>query len=164
MKILVTGGCGFVGSNICLSLKKDGHQVSSLDNLSRRSSMINFLELKKLKINNYNIDISKFDRIKKLKKFDLIIDCCAEAAVEISKKDIDKVINTNLIGTFNILKKIKKDNSNIIFLSSSRIYPINFNKKGTIRSKIKINKLYDEKTDINGVRSIYGMTKLSSQL
>ena len=105
MKILVTGGCGFVGSNICLSLKKDGHQVSSLDNLSRKSSKINFSELKKLKIKNYKIDISKFDKIKKLKKFDLIIDCCAEAAVEISKKDIDRVVNTNLIGTYNILKK-----------------------------------------------------------
>ena len=39
------------------------------------------------------------------------------------KKDIDRVINTNLIGTINILKKVKKDKSKIIFLSSSRVYP-----------------------------------------
>ena len=45
--------------------------------------------------------------IKKLPKFDLIIDCCAEASVEISRKDLDRVFNTNLIGTFNILKKTK---------------------------------------------------------
>ena len=59
-----------------------------------------------------------------LPKFDLVIDCCAEAAVEVSKNQIDKVINTNLIGTFNILKKIKKDGSKIIFLSSSRVNSI----------------------------------------
>ena len=163
MKILITGGCGFIGTNLALYLSKKGFKVSSLDNLSRKGSKYNSTLLKKNKIRNFNINISNFNKIKKLPKFDLIIDCCAEAAVEISKKDIDKVINTNLIGTFNILKKIKKDNSNIIFLSSSRIYPINFNKK-TIRSKIRINKLYDEKTDINGVRSIYGMTKLSSEM
>ena len=44
-------------------------------------------------------------KIKKLPKFDLIIDCCAEPAIEISKKDPDRVIDTNFIGTFNILKK-----------------------------------------------------------
>ena len=44
-------------------------------------------------------------KILKIPKFDLIIDCCAEAAVEVSKNDFDRVINTNLIGTINILKK-----------------------------------------------------------
>ena len=65
MKILITGGCGFVGSNICLNLKQEGHEVYSLDNLSRKSSKINFSELKKSKIKNYKIDISKFDKIRK---------------------------------------------------------------------------------------------------
>ena len=49
---------------------------------------------------------------------DLIIDCCAEPAIEESKNP-DKVFNTNLIGTFNILKKCIRDKSNLIFLSSS---------------------------------------------
>ncbi len=168
MKILVTGGCGFVGSNICLSLKKDGHQVSSLDNLSRRSSMINFLELKKLKINNYNIDISKFDKIKKLKKFDLIIDCCAEAAVEISKKDIDRVVNTNLIGTYNILKKVKNDNSKIIFISSSRVNSITEINKITrfkdYRKKFYSKKKINENFETLKPKSIYGFTKHASEM
>ena len=46
MKILVTGGCGFVGANICLALKKS-NKVFSLDNLSRKSSVLNFEILKK---------------------------------------------------------------------------------------------------------------------
>ena len=46
MKILVTGGCGFVGANICLAFKKS-NKVFSLDNLSRKSSVLNFEILKK---------------------------------------------------------------------------------------------------------------------
>ena len=63
-------------------------------------------------------------KFSKLPKFDLIIDCCAEAAVEVSRKDIDKVFNTNLVGTFNLLKNVKKDKSKIIFISSSRVNSI----------------------------------------
>ena len=105
MKILVTGGCGFVGTNICLYLKKRKFKVWSLDNFSRKGSKFNYLHLKKNFIKNFEFDISDYNKFKKLPKFDLVIDCCAEAAVEVSKKDIDRVINTNLIGTINILKK-----------------------------------------------------------
>ena len=118
MKILITGGCGFVGSNLCLFLKQKKYKVTSLDNLSRKGSKYNLNLLKKKKIKNLKIDIVNYKRISKLPKFDLIIDCCAEAAVEVSKNQFDKVINTNLIGTINILKKAKIDKSKIIFLSS----------------------------------------------
>ena len=40
-----------------------------------------------------------------LPRFDLIIDCCAEAAVEVSRKDVDRVFNTNLLGTFKYNEK-----------------------------------------------------------
>jgi CDP-paratose 2-epimerase len=129
MKILITGGCGFVGTNIALYLNTKGFNVSSLDNLSRKGTLYNFSLLKKKKIVNYKFDISNYNYTKKLPKFDLIIDCCAEASVEISRKDLDRVFNTNLIGTLNILKKVKNDNSLIIFLSLSKVYSINEHNK-----------------------------------
>ena len=49
MKILVTGGCGFVGANICLDLKKKTFSLFFRQSFSRKSSIINFLKLKKLK-------------------------------------------------------------------------------------------------------------------
>ena len=51
MKILITGGCGFVGSNLAIYLKdnKIGTKVNSLDNLSRRGSLLNLNRLKKKK-------------------------------------------------------------------------------------------------------------------
>jgi len=168
MKILVTGGCGFVGSNLCLGLKKDGHEVFSLDNLSRKSSKINFSELKKFEIKNYKIDISQFNKIKKLNKFDLIIDCCAEASVEVSKKDLDRVMNTNLIGTYNILKKVKNDNSKLIFISSSRVNSISEINKITRfknnKKKFYCKKKIDEKFETLRPKSIYGFTKHASEM
>ena len=123
MKILITGGCGFVGANLALFLNRF-FKVSTLDNLSRKGSKYNLSLLKRKNIKNYKYDIYNFKKLSNLPKFNLIIDCCAEAAVEVSKSKIDNVINTNLIGTINILKKAKSDNSKLIFLSSSRVYPI----------------------------------------
>jgi len=49
MKILITGGCGFVGSNLAIYFKDSriGAQINSLDNLSRKGSSLNLIRLKK---------------------------------------------------------------------------------------------------------------------
>ena len=49
MKILITGGCGFIGTNLALYLSKKGFKVSSLDNLSRKGSKYNSTLLKRIK-------------------------------------------------------------------------------------------------------------------
>ena len=160
MKILITGGCGFVGSNLAIYFKNNriGSKIDTLDNLSRKGSLLNLKRLKKKKIKNYKKDISHYINLKNLPKYDLIVDCCAEAAVEISKIEIDKVFNTNLVGTFNILKKCAKDKSNFIFLSSSRVYSIK-----DLRKLKKKNFLINEKFNTSGAKSIYGFSKYSSE-
>tara|TARA_B100000575_G_scaffold284118_1_gene277763 strand:+ start:1820 stop:2848 length:1029 start_codon:yes stop_codon:yes gene_type:complete len=169
MKILITGGCGFVGSNIAIYLKKKLKKVkiSSLDNLMRKGSNLNRERLKKYKIHNYKIDIRNNNHLRKIPKFNLVIDCCAEPAIEASEKDPDRVLNTNLVGTFNILKKCIKDKSNIIFLSSSRVYSIkklrdqvnNLNLNKPIKSLKKVN----ESFETSSASSLYGFTKLASE-
>ena len=166
MKLLITGGCGFIGSNIAIFLKNKINKltVDSLDNLSRNSSKINLIRLKKNKIKNFNINISNKSKINLLKKYDFIIDCCAEAAVEASKLEPERVFFTNLVGTFNILEKAKKDKSKIIFLSTSRVYSIKklLSKAKDINKKkynFKINENFSKKSPI----SLYGFTKLSSE-
>ncbi len=169
MKILITGGCGFVGSNIAIFLKKrlKRSKIYSLDNLMRKGSNLNMKRLSFNKIKNFKIDITNYFKISKLEKFDLIIDCCAEPAIEASKKDPDRVFNTNLVGTFNILKKCIKDKSNLIFLSSSRVYSIkhlrNLIKKTNINKPIKISKKIDENFETSMASSLYGFTKLASE-
>ena len=163
---MITGGCGFIGSNIAIFLKNNINNLTihSLDNLSRNSSKINLNRLKKQKIKNFNLNISNKSKINSLAKYDFIIDCCAEAAVEASKLESERVFFTNLVGTFNILEKAKKDKSKIIFLSTSRVYSIKklLSKAKDINKKkynFKINENFSKKSPI----SLYGFTKLSSE-
>ena len=169
MKILITGGCGFVGSNIAVYLKKrlKMSKIYSLDSLMRKGSTLNKKRLSLNGIRNFKIDITNYSKISRLQKFDLVIDCCAEPAIEASKKDPDRVFKTNLLGTFNVLKKCIKDKSNLIFLSSSRVYSIehlrNLVKKKNIKKPINISKKVNENFDTNSASSLYGFTKVASE-
>ena len=169
MKILITGGCGFVGSNIAIFLKKKlkNSLIYSLDNLYRKGSKVNAQRLKGKGIKNFKIDIANYNQITRLKKFDLIIDCCAEPAIEASSKDPERVFKTNLIGTFNILRKCAKDKTNIIFLSSSRVYSIqslrNLVNSLNLVKPLKNNKKINESFETELPSSLYGFSKLSSE-
>jgi len=169
MRILITGGCGFVGSNLAIYLKKkiNKAKIFSLDNLYRNGSQINEKRLRLFNIKNYKINIQDYSKISKLPKFDVIIDCCAEPAIEISSKDPDRVINTNLIGTFNVLKKCQNDKSIIIFLSTSRVYSIH-NLRKLVKQKNILNKInpkfkINEEFETNLPKSLYGFSKLCSE-
>lgn len=170
MNILVTGGCGFIGSSIAIFLKKKikKSKILSIDNLSRNTSVINLKRLKNNGIINIKYDLKKKDCFSKInKKFDLVIDCCAEPAVELSKSDVNLVVNSNFISTLNILEKVKKDNAKIIFLSSSRVYSITsiLNRFNNLNFKKKIKKrfLIDEKFSTSSPQSLYGLTKFASE-
>ena len=160
MKILVTGGCGFIGSNLAIFLKEKikNVKITSVDNLSRKGSRLNHKRLSQKKIKNFKSDIGKSNKLTRFPKFDLIIHCAAEPAIEASRKKVDEVFNSNLIGTFNILKKCAKDKSNIIYLSSSRVYAM----KNLF--KLKKNGSVREDFNVENSKSIYGFTKLSSEL
>jgi len=166
-KVLIIGGCGFVGSNLCVFLKKKFFNVTSFDNLSRKGSIFNYKRLKQHKIKNYNLDITKYKDLSKLPKFELIVDCCAEASVEFSKKNIDKVLKTNLLGTYNILRKCDKDFSSLIFLSSSRVYSMDALKKKIKKKNLerpfKIQNEFDINFDTEGPKTFYGFSKLASE-
>ena len=162
MNILITGGCGFIGSNLAFYLK-NFCKVSILDNLSRRGSEINFKNLKRSEseggsgVKIYIQDITNIKSLNRLPKYDLIIDCCAEPSVEASKENLNKIFNINLVGTLNLLNKCVADKSKIIFLSTSRVYSI------IDLKKLKKPKIINQKYSTEGPKSVYGFTKLASE-
>ena len=87
MKILITGGCGFVGSNLAIFLKKYKYKIYSLDNLYRKGSKYNLSRLTNSGIKNYNFDIKNFLRWKIVNK---IIKLIKYFALKLTKLSIKK--------------------------------------------------------------------------
>jgi len=177
--ILITGGAGFVGSNIALKLKeKYGDiQITTFDNLKRRGSELNISRLKQMGINFVHGDIrNKEDLV--FTNIDLIIECSAEPSVLAGlNSSPEYLINTNLSGTLNCLELARRNNAAFVFLSTSRVYPyktinaanfveketrFEFSKDQTIEGISE--KGISEKLSLEGPRSLYGSTKLGSEL
>lgn len=137
MKILVTGGAGFIGSNLIdnlLKYKKDA-QITCLDNFDpfydpkvKRNNIKNHL-----KNPNYNFvrgDICNLTPLKSklLKNYDSIIHLAAKAGVIPSLQDPRMYTQVNILGTQNLLEFARQSNcKKFIFASSSSVYGINPN-------------------------------------
>tara|TARA_B100001029_G_scaffold179639_1_gene190046 strand:+ start:1393 stop:2349 length:957 start_codon:yes stop_codon:yes gene_type:complete len=130
MNILVTGTAGFIGFSVSFKLLKLKHTVIGLDNLN--SYYDKNLKLHRLKIlkkyKNFifkKIDISKKKKLNKIKtkKIDFIIHLAAQAGVRYSLEKPEEYLNSNIIGTFNILEFCKERSiKKLIFSSSSSVY------------------------------------------
>ena len=174
MLILIPGGCGFIGSSLAIYLKQKikNSVVITVDNLSRNTSYLNQKRLKDYNIKNFKLNLASNSCLKKLKnikkKINLIIDCCAEPSVELSKKNSKLVFDSNLRSTLNLLEIARINRSKIIYLSTSRVYSINkinnlfknINFKNKLKKNIKINEEFSKESPI----SFYGFTKLSSEI
>ena len=104
MKILITGGSGLLGSNLIKILEKD-HQVFSPS--SRDLNIVN-----SILVTNYINDI----------KPDIVIHCAAIAKFAIAENKPIDTIDTNVIGTCNIVKACMVNNIRIIYISTSHVF------------------------------------------
>jgi UDP-glucose 4-epimerase len=124
--ILVTGGCGFIGSNLVDQLVSDGHNVIVIDNLSSTAHDQFYYNKNAI---YYNIDITDKDSLNKIFKnhsIDYIFHLAAECRIQNCIKNPTKAFNTNTIGTQNILEMAKIFNIKRVLLSStSAIYGLN---------------------------------------
>lgn len=180
MKIVVTGGAGFVGSTLCLQLKQKypSYEIVAFDNLKRRGSELNLADFQKNEIPFFHGDIRNNEDISSLGKFDVLIEASAEPSVTAGiDSDPTYVINNNLYGSINCFNACLKNNAKLIFLSTSRVYPIDIIEKANYieestrfsfdlnQTQMGIsNKGISEKLSLEGARSFYGTTKLSSEL
>lgn len=124
MKVLVTGGAGFIGSHLCLKLLKEGHVVVALDNLSLGQKKFlepcfdfkNFRFLKK--------DLLDFKEIKKAcKGMDRVWHLAANSDISAGGKTTDIDLKIGTIATYNVLEAMRLAGvKEFVFASTSAVY------------------------------------------
>ena len=128
--ILITGGAGFIGSNTVHYFANKGWNVYLLDNLSRKGSEENLKWLQSRE--NYSFIFKKIDirdkrdidKLFKENNFDALIHLAAQVAVTDSIDNPREDLDTNIIGTFNLLESIRKysPNTTMINASTNKVY------------------------------------------
>ena len=118
MKILVTGGAGFLGSYICESLLSLNHEVIALDNLytGSKDNINHLLKFPKFEFIRHDITFPIFLEI------DGIINMACPASPKNYQKDPVQTIKTNVHGTINLLGLARRTNSRILQASTSEVY------------------------------------------
>ncbi len=155
MKILVTGGLGFIGSNFILfSLKNDPKiEITNVDACLTGSNPKNLIELKnskKYKFVKANINNQKIIN-NLVSKNDIIINFAAESHVDRSISNPKPFLDSNINGVFSILEAIRKYDKKLVHVSTDEVY-------GTI-----LTGSAKEKTRFNS-SSPYAATKACSEL
>ena len=119
MKILVTGGAGFIGSNLCEALLERDNKVVVLDDLSTGS----YANLSKIqdKITFFNCKVENYD-FGALKNIDVVVHLAAQASVPLSISNFYESSKTNLFSSLKVLDFCTKYNIPLVYASSSAVY------------------------------------------
>ena len=127
MKVLITGGCGFLGSNISAKYLKDKHEVIVFDSLFRKGSCDNLKWLENISNKDQfkflQIDISDRENVKsafrRFGPFDYICHFAGQVAMTTSIKEPYRDLMTNVVGTFNLLEACREFSPDAFFAYSS---------------------------------------------
>ncbi|MBI2118354.1 MAG: SDR family NAD(P)-dependent oxidoreductase [Elusimicrobia bacterium] len=129
-KILITGGCGFIGSNAAEHYLKRGSEVIIIDNLARKGSDTNlkWLKTKKSNVKFQNINITNYKKLTEFFKnhvdIDVILHFAGQVAVTSSLVDPRYDFETNALGTFNILEGMRNycPDAILLYASTNKVY------------------------------------------
>jgi CDP-paratose 2-epimerase len=180
-RVLITGGAGFVGSNLAVSLAT-GHpewEIVVLDNLYRRGSELNLQRLEAAGVEVVRGDVRNPEDLQRLPEISAMVECSAEPSV-MSGVDGDTgfAVHTNLTGAYNCLELARRDGAYMVFLSTSRIYPVEPQRDLALEETDTRFEIAAEQA-VPGVgpagiaedfpigigqRSLYGATKLAAEL
>ena len=129
MKVLISGVCGFVGSQLARYLLESHERIAiiGLDNLARSGSEMNRHALKRLGVELFHGDIRMASDVEALPASDWVIDAAAQPSVlagRDGKTSARQLLEHNLLGTVNLLEYCRTSNAGLILLSTSRVYSI----------------------------------------
>jgi len=179
-RVLVTGGAGFVGANLSIALaeRHPDWEVVALDNLKRRGAELNLPRLRAAGVRFVHGDVRERSDLEAVERCDALVECSAEPSALAGRDGAtDYAMQSNLIGAWNCLELARRDDAQVVFLSTSRVYPV-----------AALNELVLEETEtrfeiaagqsltgaspagiaesfpLDGARTLYGTTKLSAEL
>lgn len=179
-RLLITGGAGFVGSNLAVSLaaRHPDWEIVVLDNLYRRGSELNLPRLAEAGVEFVRGDVRDPADLKALPAIDFLIECSAEPSVMSGVDgETDYLVHTNLTGAYNCLELARRDGAFLVFLSTSRVYPVAPQlqielEEAETRFEIAAEQALpgvspagiSEAFPLEGARTLYGATKLAAEL
>jgi len=179
-RVLVTGGAGFVGAALALFLKSRlaGAEVIAFDNLHRRGSELSLARLAAGGVAFRHGDLRHPEDLLGLGPVDLVLDCAAEPSVQSGYGEgLRYLYDTNLTGTLNALELARRDAADVVFFSTSRVYPLAGLRAlplGAAATRLDLAAQargpgwsaagIAEDFPLPGARSFYGATKLASEL
>jgi CDP-paratose 2-epimerase len=179
MRVLITGGAGFVGANLGVALagRHPDWEVVALDNLMRRGSELNLVRLRDAGVEFVHGDVREQDDLDAAGRFDAMVECSAEPSVLAGFADTSYSVQTNLVGAFNCLEQARRENAFVVFLSTSRVYPVAPQlelvlEEAETRFELATNQPVPgagpagiaEDFPLPGARTLYGATKLAAEL
>lgn len=163
-----------------MSLKEDypSARIVALDNLKRRGSELNLPRLKRRGVEFFHGDVRNRGDLAAIDGFDVLIECSAEpSAFAGYGGSPEYLIDTNLVGAINCFEEARRHHAGIVFLSSSRVYPIaglsqlpldeqqtRFELRKGVREEGLSSAGISECFPIAGSRTMYGATKLAAEL
>lgn len=128
MTYLVTGGCGFVGSNITDRLLRDGRDVTVFDNLSRNGTPLNLQWLRGQGLTNFvHGDIRNQSDVENLiaaHKPEVIFHLCGQVAMTTSMQNPRHDFEVNVLGSINLLESVRRHcpKTTVVYSSSNKVY------------------------------------------
>lgn len=130
MKVLITGGAGFLGSNLTRRFLKQGASVILCDNLSRRGAELNHAKLQEdfPFLKNYEVEIGDVPTVIIKEKPDIVYHFAAQVAVTKSVISPVSDFKINAEGTFNIARTCYDHNIPLVFASTNKVFGDNVNK------------------------------------
>lgn len=113
-KILITGGAGFIGTNLIIELKKFNHQIVSIDNYSigKKSNHQDGIKY-------FQGDVCDIDKIISSNEFDICFHLAGLSRIQPSFKEPNKTFKANTYSTLRVLEWAKKNNTKVIYAGSS---------------------------------------------
>lgn len=180
LRILVTGGAGFVGANLAVALaaRRPEWDIVALDSLRRRGSELNLARLRTAGVEFVHGDVREPSDLLALDPIDALVECSAEPSVLAGTEGSpDYPIRTNLLGAFHCLELARRDAAQVVFLSTSRVYPVSaLCAVGYVEAPTRFELVDDqevpgissagvsERFQLEGARTLYGATKLGAEL